>query len=185
MFEDWKQAWRQAVENFQREAGVEGAPPRVRAMERELTSASGALLKLDTEIIRTTRDLEKERDAEQVCRRRGALARDVGDDETVRVAEEFAARHAERAAVLERKLDVLGDERALLARDVDAMRQTMKGIADATGAVGAGKAEDSPASSAAAARDDIGDVEFSRMERERRSRAADERLEELKKKMRG
>ena len=109
MFEDWKQAWRQAVENFQREAGLEGAPPRIRAMERELTSAGGALLKLDDELVRTDRELGKEREAEQVCRRRGSLAEAVGDEETVRLATEFAERHAERAAVLERKLSVLRD----------------------------------------------------------------------------
>src|SRR5690606_20629010 len=119
-----KQAWRQAVENFHREAGggATGAPPRVRAMERELISASGALGNLDDEIRRTTRDLSKEREEEQVCRRRESLAREVDDMETVRIAVEFAERHAERAAVLERKITVLQDERALLARDVAAMR---------------------------------------------------------------
>src|SRR5690606_4121595 len=127
MFDDWKQAWRQAVENFQREIAG-GAPPRVRAMERELTSAGGALAKLDDEIRRTKRELEKERHEEQVCRRREALARNVGDEETVRIAVEYAARHAERAAVLERKIAVLDDERTLLARDVEVMRQTLAEI---------------------------------------------------------
>jgi hypothetical protein len=188
MFNDWKQAWRQAVENFQREAGVEGAPPRLRAMEREVISATGALLRLDEEITKTARSLAKERDEEQVCLRRARLARGVGDDETVRIAEDFAARHAERAGLLERKHGVLQEERALLARDVDAMRATMTelsantdfvGTASASG-VGSGAQNDR-----AADRDAAGDVEFSRLERERRERAANERLEELKRRMRG
>jgi phage shock protein A len=192
MFDDWKQAWRQAVENFQREAGggSSGAPPRIRAMERELTSVSGALGKLDDEIRRTKRDVTREREAEAVCRRREALARDVNDDETVRIASEFAQRHAERAAVLERKIAVLEDERTLLARDVDDMRATLARLAPspatAPGVAGQGGAERGVADGAAAGstRDDAGTHEFNRMEREARERAADERLEELKRRMR-
>jgi len=175
MFDDWKQAWRQAVENFQREAAEGSAPPRVRAMERELTSASGALAKLDQEIRRTRRDLETEREAEQVCRRREQLARDAGDDETVRIAVDFAARHAERSALLERKLGVLEDERSLLSRDFDAMKQV---LADAAPAAAAAATSPRVESSREAE-----DVDFSRLEREARQRAADERLAELKRRM--
>src|SRR5687767_12248572 len=105
MFDDWKRAWRQAVENFQREVreSPPGAPLRVKAMERELTSAGGALTKLEQEILRTRREAEQERESAVVARRREALARKAGDDETVRIAVEFAARHEERADLLERK----------------------------------------------------------------------------------
>lgn len=180
MFEDWKQAWRQAVENFHREAGggTTGAPPRIRAMERELTSASGALGNLDDEIRRTRRDVAKEREAEQQCRRREALARDVDDAETVRVAVEFAERHAERAAVLDRKIAVLEDERSLLARDVVAMRERLDEIAPAA-TRGVGDGAPSPDSD----HDSRSTPEFTRMEREARERAADQRLAELKRKM--
>jgi hypothetical protein len=184
MFEDWKHAWRQAVENFQREvAGApDGAVPRVRAMERELASAGGALLKLEEEIRRTRRDAAAELEAEQVCRRRERLARDVHDEETVRVAAEFAVRHAERAAVLQRKIAVLEDERALLARDVDGMREVIaetpapdRGPTSATSRMNAGE------SSTRA--DNAADREFSRLENDARDRAASERLEELKRRM--
>lgn len=181
MFEDWKQAWRQAVENFHREAGggTAGAPPRIRAMERELTSASGALGNLDDEVRRTRRDLAKEREAEQQCHRREALARDVNDAETVRIAVEFAQRHAERAAVLDRKIAVLEDERSLLARDVAAMRERLEEIAPTGAAHGVGDG----AASTDADHDSRSTPEFTRMEREARERAADRRLEELKRKM--
>lgn len=181
MFEDWKQAWRQAVENFHREAGggTTGAPPRIRAMERELTSASGALGNLDDEIRRTRRDLGKEREAEQQCRRREALARDVDDAETVRIAVEFAQRHAERAAVLDRKIAVLEDERSLLARDVAAMRERLDEVAPAAAAHGVGDG----AGRSDSHDDDRSSPEFTRMEREARERAADQRLEELKRRM--
>lgn len=179
MFEDWKQAWRDAVENFHREAGGNtGAPPRVRAMERELTSVSGALGKLDDEIRRATRDLAKEREAERICRRREGLAREVNDEETVRIAGEFAERHAERAAVLDRKITVLHDERALLSRDVEDMRRTLLELSPSAAAQGVGDGA-APRST----QDDAHVRDFSRLEREARERAAEARLEELKRRM--
>jgi phage shock protein A len=185
MFEDWKQAWRQAVENFQREIDDGTSPPRVRAMERELVSASGALSKLDAEIRRTRADAAKERESEQVCRRREGLARDVADEETARIAAEFAERHAERAGLLARKLQVLEEERDLLSRDIDTMRAAIQRAAPgpveggARETVGAGERQ---ATETASERDDR---VFTRLEQEARERAADERLEELKRRMRG
>jgi hypothetical protein len=176
MFDDWKQAWRQAVENFQREA-ADGAAPRVRAMAREIASASGALAKLDQEIRRAQRDLETEQEAERVCRRREQLAREAGDEETVAIAIDFAGRHAERAAVLERKIAVLSDERALLTRDVDTMKQMLEAAGPEAG--------DAARMEPAQEERDTGDREFSRMERTARERAADERLAELKRRMGG
>ncbi|MGH7446421.1 MAG: hypothetical protein ACRELT_02600 [Longimicrobiales bacterium] len=181
MFEDWKQAWREAVENFRREAGggASGAPPRIRAMERELTSVSGALGRLDEEMRRTKRDLSKEREAEQICRRREGLARGVNDEETVRIAGEYAQRHAERGAVLDRKLAVLEDERALLSRDVEEMRRTLLVLSPTAAAHNV-----SDGTAARSSQDDAHGPDFSRLEREARERAADERLEELKRRMR-
>ncbi|CAN5638598.1 hypothetical protein BH23GEM9_BH23GEM9_06400 [soil metagenome] len=182
MFNDWKQAWRQAVDNFQSEVrGDSGAPPRVRSMERELVSAAGALSKLEDEIHRTSSAAAAEREAEQICRRRESLAQGVGDDETVRIAREFAVRHAERGAVLGRKLDVLRQERTLLARDIAEMKKLIAEIAPDTASVGGGteRAVGPDTQSDTHARD------FSRMEREARERAAAERLEELKRRMNG
>jgi hypothetical protein len=183
MFSDWKQAWRQAVENFQREVrgGDTGAPPRVRAMERELVSASGALVRLDDEVRRTSSEAAAERDAEQICRRRETLARDVDDHETVRIAVEFAARHAERARVLARKLEVLQEERALLARDLEEMKTMIAEARPAAESVGGGAERAVGADPGSEA----GERDFSRLEREARERAAAERLEELKRRMRG
>jgi hypothetical protein len=185
MLNDWKQAWRQAVENFQREVhdGTPGATPSVRAMEREIVSASGALSKLDDEIRRTARETDAEREAEQVCRRRETLARTAGDDETVRIAADYAQRHAQRADVLGRKLEVLQDERQLLAADIAAMKKVIAEAAPAapaSGSVGGGARGTPPDTSADEARDRA----FSQLERDARERAASERLEELKRRMR-
>jgi hypothetical protein len=206
MFEDWKRAWRQAVENFQREVhdGMPGAPPPIRAMERELVSASGALSKLDDEIRRTRSTVESELREEQVCRRRESLARNVDDGETARIAAEFGDRHAERAAVLARKQAALEEERSLLARDLEVMRGVIAKAAESLGtSQGAGSFGGRPESFGSqpgafgsqsgssggqpgtSAGVDNDDRDFSRLERQARERAAAERLEEMKRRMGG
>lgn len=186
MFEDLKRAWREAVENFRQEvAGEESGEPddgRTRAMQRELLKARSVLEKLDGEVRRTRRGAEEEREHEAVCRRREEMARRIGDEETVRIAAEFCARHAERAGVLERKVQVLLDERALLVRDLDIMDQAIAAQPDA--------ARVSPVADATSPREvlererDQETRDFGRLEREVRERAAADRLEELKRRMR-
>jgi len=182
MFEDWKEAWREAVENFRRElSGDEPGDVRTRAMKREFDAASGVLDKLDGEIRRARREAAEERESEQTCRRREDMARRIGDDETVRIAVEFAVRHAERATVLERKVAVLEEERGLVARDVDGMKQILAEEGVQQGVSSGGRAE--------TVRDVLGerereDRDFSKLEREAREKAAEERLEELKRRMR-
>jgi hypothetical protein len=180
MFEDWKQAWRDAVENFRRElsdteAGGGNVTAHVRAMQRDIQSVRGALSKLDAEISKARKEGASEREAEQVCRRREGFAREVGDDETVRLAVEFAARHAELAGVLERKVEVFDAERRLLARDLQAMEEILAKHPDAVSA---------PPEHDVLERRARTDQDFGKLEREARERAAAARLEELKRKMR-
>jgi hypothetical protein len=55
--------------------------------------------------------------------RRGQLASDIDDRETVRVAEEFTAKARARVDLLERKVIVQRDELAMAERDYEATRQ--------------------------------------------------------------
>jgi hypothetical protein len=184
VFDDWKQAWREAVENFRRELADDDTPDatRTRSMQREFGAAERALEKLDLEIRRTRRESEEERENEQVCRRREEMARRINDEETVRIAVDFAERHAERAGVLERKVTVLVEERTLLARDLDGMKKSLEEQA------GPGAAQVDDGAAAERVRQRIvererQDRDFSRLEREAREKAAEARLEELKKRM--
>jgi hypothetical protein len=179
MFEDWKRAWREAVANFHHELsggeGPEHAAHR-RALRREIATARGVLAQLDREIRSTRQQLDSERGLEADCRRREALARAVGDAETVRIAIEFAGRHGERAHVLERKAAVLQEERALLARDVESMERLAPGDVAADDAGIAGSSGENSTHT--------DDAAFRRMREQERERAAAERLEELKRRMR-
>jgi hypothetical protein len=69
----------------------------------------------------TERELSIERRQLADAERRGQLAAELPDTETVLLAERFAVRHRERVAVMERKLVVQRDELVLAEREVAEM----------------------------------------------------------------
>ena len=81
----------------------------------------------------TASRLAAERAELETVRRRQGLAAQINDQETVAIAERFAAQHAERIAVLESKLMVQQQELSLVEREYDEMssqlRLAMSGIA--------------------------------------------------------
>lgn len=189
MFETWKQAWRDAVENFRRELDPERyaaeTDRRTAAMRRDLASARARSRQIEKEIAATSLEVTRERDLLARCQHRETLARRIEDHETARIAAEFAARHAERASILQQKLDALTAEHALLQRDLDAMQVTLDELAPGVAA------DDDESTTTAgtppgahAEADQFYDTEFRRLDEEARERAAEARLEELKKKMR-
>jgi hypothetical protein len=207
MFKTWKQAWKDAVENFRRELDPErydarhGQPApedRAAAMRRDLESAQSARRRLEADLDDARQNLAREREEEERCRRRAALARQIEDDETARIALEYAARHAERAAVLQQKLAALTAERDLLQRDLDVMQAALAEFAPPGPSTGAHLGEESdhhaagsnssprppPDSSLDDEVETNEDDAFQRLEREARERAAEARLEELKRKLR-
>jgi len=168
----WKSTWRDTVENFLRE--LRGTEDDVRrdAMADSIESARAALAQAVDELERAQARLAEETDAEAACRRRAGMARSIGDEDTASVADRFAARHAERIGVLARKLDVLREEAALWQRDAQEMLELYR------------QREGEPAEPAdPIERRAPGDPlrgEFSRLDDLRRERAAEDRLEELK-----
>lgn len=87
------------------------------ALEQALIDARVGLGDLQRARETTERELAAQRRQLEDAERRGALAAAIPDPETVRVAAEFAERHRERVAVLERKLAVQADEVALAERE--------------------------------------------------------------------
>ena len=69
----------------------------------------------------TERELAAERQHLAAAERRGRLAAELPDPETVVLAERFTLRHRERVAVLERKVGVQRDELVLVEREVAEM----------------------------------------------------------------
>lgn len=185
MFEDWKKAWQEAVSNFQRELadedGEEPGPAQLAAMRRDLNAARRALDRLQLELQHCRTEMTEEEKQEQVCRRRGDLAAGIGDDETVRLAVQWAERHRQRVVVLRQKADALSAELAMRNDDLSTMDTQLQEVQKQLGVSGnpVGAPPPRPQNPERTKQD----AEFRRLDREAREKAAEARLEELKKKM--
>jgi hypothetical protein len=134
----------------------------------------------------TERELALEQRQLADAERRGQLAGEIADQETVGIAERFAARHRERADVLERKLAVQRDELSLGVRELESM---MTELRSAQGRPPAGSSADAAwrgIEEAGGTRPDLDlDGELLRAQAERRlhEAAVDAQLAHLKKKL--
>lgn len=88
-----------------------------RRMREAVIEAGAAVQELREGLGRTERELAVERQRTADAERRGRLAAEIQDGETVDVAQRFAAKHRERVSMLERKLAAQRDELALAERD--------------------------------------------------------------------
>src|SRR5256886_13976928 len=78
-----------------------------RQMREAVVEAKLAVGETREAVARTERDLTQERQRLADAERRGRLASEIQDRETVEVAQRFAAKHRERTDVLEKKLAAL------------------------------------------------------------------------------
>jgi hypothetical protein len=97
--------------------------PRARAaaLRDALLEGKVGVATMRSALVSTERELTTERRQLADAERRGRLAADVPDTETVALAEHYAARHRERVGVLERKLAVQQEELVLAEREVAEM----------------------------------------------------------------
>ena len=95
--------------------------PRARtaALHAALLDTKVALAEMRDALAAVERKLAAERRQLEDSERRGRLATGIADPETVRVAEQFAARHRERIAVLEAKIAAQRAELRLAERDFE------------------------------------------------------------------
>ena len=156
-----------------------------RQMREAVVDAKVAVTEIRGAVTRTDAELAAERQRLADAERRGRLAAEIQDQETVQVAERFAAKHRERSGVLERKLAAQREELALAERELTEMQGQLKS-ADRGGTSSTEQAwRDLQA--AGGARPDV-DVQQELLkhdiDRVARERAADEQLDLLKKKIR-
>ncbi|MSR35244.1 MAG: hypothetical protein EXR95_01195 [Gemmatimonadetes bacterium] len=145
MFENLRDAFREAVDNFRREVDQDDVPPIVDrlliAMQSELAQARELVAALEKQIADAGAQITRDRDEEATCRRRAELANRVGDAETARIALKYAVRHERRRVVLERKVIALDEEHGIRVVELTEMteraeeaRSKRDTLADATGA---------------------------------------------------
>ena len=104
-------------------------------MKRALVQAKLGVEDLREGVDITRRRVETERQGLATATRRRTLAEGISDAETAALAARYEVQHAERLAVLERKLEAQEAESGLAERDYDAMVVQLK---QASAGVGAG-----------------------------------------------
>jgi predicted nucleic acid-binding Zn-ribbon protein len=158
-------------------------------MREAVVEAKLAVQETRDAVARTERELAQERQRLANAERRGRLAAEIRDQETVDVARRFAAKHRERAGVLEHKLAALQEELALYERELAEMQaQLVRAERDRPATEAERSAERAWRDLAAAGgarpgtdvRDELLGTELDRAAREA---AAERQLKELKKKM--
>lgn len=130
MFDDLRDAFRQAVDNFKKELHRDDVPENVDrllvAMRDEAAEARARVRSLEEDLARAREMAGREKEQEETCRRREAMARRIGDEDTAEVAAEYAGKHRRRAEVLEKKAAALEEELALRRSESEEMVATLK-----------------------------------------------------------
>ena len=159
-------------------------------MREAVVEAKVAVQEMREALRRTEGELTLERQRLADAERRGRLATEIQDQETVAVAERFAAKHRERVAVLEHKLAAQREELGLADRDLVEMQGQLRSAEKDRPAMEAERSTERAwrdVQSAGGARPgmDLQDELLkAEMDRAAREAAAQQQLEALKKKMR-
>lgn len=126
MLEDMQRLFRRTWESFREELGRREPEDEIAglltSMRQELVDTRAAIKELDVSIERAARLLEAEKVELDRCERRAAMAQRIDDEETARVALEFADKHRQRAAVQEQKLQALRAEHRLRSGEAEEMK---------------------------------------------------------------
>jgi hypothetical protein len=130
MLNDLRRLFRKSLEAFRAEVGVREPQDPVAellsAMRRELVMAKAELPRYEEFLVRSKAELVKEKIALAECERRLTMAEKIRDEETVRIAGEFAARHRERILVLEQKATAAEAELGMRRREAEEMGMRYK-----------------------------------------------------------
>lgn len=159
-------------------------------MREALVHAKLAVNEMRVALTATEQRLRGEQTELDTVRRRQGLAADIGDHETVTIAERFAAQHAERVSVLESKRMVQQQELALAEREYELMaadlRRVMSGLApeaSSADAVAAREVDALLGDELLPADDPLAAPPPSRRTRSEREADAEARLADLKRKL--
>ena len=151
-------------------------------MRDAVIEARAALEAMKQGITKTEQRLTVERKQLKDAERRGRMAGEIDDQETVEVAELFTAKHRERVEVLEDKLESQRAELALAERELEEMKGQLKNAAGSSHAETAWR--EIEAAGGVRPETDVGDELLrSQMDRAAREAEAEAKLDALKKKM--
>lgn len=136
----------------------------------------------------TEKQLAAERTKREDAERRGRMAREIGDEETAQIAEQYQEKHGERQQVLEHKLTAEREEFQLAEREFNEMREKLRSAREHSPADTSGRIEsawrDIEAAGGTRPETDLNDELLrSKFDRAASEARAEEKLRQLKKKM--
>ena len=130
MFDNLRDAFREAVSNFKDELGRDEVPEAVdsllKGMQIEVTDSQTHVKSLEAQIKRALQLAEMEKKEAATCRRREEMAMEIKDEETARVAREFAEKHEQKQSIQEQKALALKKELDVRRAEVAEMLEKLK-----------------------------------------------------------
>ena len=130
MFEDLRRAFREGIDNFNKELNREHVPETVdkliKGMVDEITDAKSGLSELENQIKKALIESEKEKGEAQTARRREQMANEIGDAETAMIAASFVEKHEQHQTVLEQKALALKAEFEFREAGIEEMMSKIK-----------------------------------------------------------
>jgi len=130
MFENLRQAFREAADNFKEELNRDQIPDVVdgllHQMQEEVVDTQAQLHTLEEQIKKALQLSEMEAKEVATCQRREEMARRIGDEETAKVAAEFREKHQKRKTIQEHKALALREELEMKRGEVQEMMAALK-----------------------------------------------------------
>ena len=185
MFEDLRAAFREALDNFnkelRRENVSETADRLLIGMKNEIADEKVQVRELESQLERALSQSRREQESGATARRREKMARGIGDEETASIAARHAAKHEGHHALLEKKAAAIREEIEFRKKNVDEMIDKFTEAKHKRDALSATAGRAGARQSFAAADDLFGELDrmADKIEGERRQGEAAEALDDL------
>lgn len=148
MFDDLRQAFREALDNFNKELSSdqtsETADKLLIGMRNEIISEKARIVELKRQLLTTTVQIDDLTENIATARRRQGLARDIGDEGTAGLAADWLTKARHQRTILVNKAGALRDEIEFCSQAIDEMhtrfskaqskRETLSASSGRTGA---------------------------------------------------
>jgi len=130
MFEKLGRAFKEAFENFKKELDREAVPETVNKllhqMHDEAADVKADIKRLEAEIEKALKATDAHREQASTYRRREKMARDISDEETAKVAAEYAEKAEHHSEILGRKALAMKEELDLRRGEFEQMLEAIK-----------------------------------------------------------
>jgi phage shock protein A len=125
MFEDLRDAFREALDNFNKELKRDRVPETVdrllSGMRDEIVDEKAQIAGLEEQLAKALSQAQLEADNGRTCRRREEMARRIGDEETADVAAQHAVKHEGHHVLLQKKAEAIREELEFRRKNADEM----------------------------------------------------------------